>query len=336
MRSTAVQARPDDSPRPSRIRTCMINVAAYAGAALIVWLLARDIPFAQLARDAARAKLALFIPAVVASLVLWIIGDTVIYARLFSDFHVPTRFREMLPGAAVHEFLQVVNGVAAGSSLAWFVQMRKNVDWLTAGCTLALLGFVDLQVMAWMLLIAGRIDPRAMLGISWHYLAIVIAGSCAFAAFWLRGRPQSRLARWLYRRPTLSAFRRMRPAHYIKLSLIRIPTFAVQGIVLYLEMIAFGIRAPLARVMLMLPVVLIAGALPFGPSGLGTRQAAIVIGFREFGSRASLLAMSLSHACLVIVARLMLGLMVGGVVLKSVLRGPATASIQRSRPANFV
>lgn len=314
----------------------MINVGAYACAALIVWILGRGIPFAQFARDVAHARLGLFIPAAIASLLLWIIGDTLIYARLFSDFHVPTRFREMLPGAAVHEFLQVVNGVAAGTSLAWFVQMRKNVHWLTAGCTLGLLGFIDLQVMAWMLLIAGRIDPRATLGVSWYYLAVVIAASFAFAAFWLRGRPQSRLARWIYRRPALRAFRRMRPAHYLRLCLIRIPTFAVQGIVLYAEMIAFGIRAPLANVMLMLPVVLIAGALPLGPSGLGTRQAAIVIGFREFGSRGSLLAMSLSHACLVIAARLLLGLTVGGVVLRSVLEGPAASAIGRARAGDLV
>ena len=107
----------------------------------------------------------------------------------------------------------------------------------------------------------------------------------AFAAFWLRGRPQSRLAQWVYQRPSLSAFRDARLTLYLKLSLIRIPTFDLQGLVLYFEMIAFGMRAPLAAVMAILPVVLAAGALPFAPSGLGTRQAAVVVGFRAFGPR---------------------------------------------------
>jgi uncharacterized membrane protein YbhN (UPF0104 family) len=331
MRSSAIQTQRAPSRRPARIHAAAINLAAYTVAALIIWIVVRGIPPAQLARDLLHARLALFIPVAMASLVFWIIGDTATYARLFSYFHVPTGFREMLPGAATHEFLQVVNGVAAGTSLAWFVQMRKGVDWLAAGCTLWLLGFIDLQVMALMLLIAGRAEPDAMLGIVWYYPALFIAVSCAFAAFWLRGRPQTRLARWLYQRPSFSAFRDARPAHYLKLSLIRIPTFAVQGLVLYFEMIAFGIRAPLAAVMAILPVVLVAGALPFAPSGLGTRQAAIVVGFRAFGPRASLLAMSLAHSWLVIAGRLLLGLMIGGSVIKSAIQDPPPSCLQSRR-----
>jgi uncharacterized membrane protein YbhN (UPF0104 family) len=324
MCSSTVQTQLAPSRRSARIHAAAINLAAYTVAALIIRILARGIPPAQLACVLRHARLGLFFPVAMGSLVFWIVGDTATYARLFSYFHVPTRFREMLPGAATHEFLQVVNGVAAGTSLAWFVQMRKGVDWLTAGCTLGLLGFIDLQMMALMLLIAGRVTPGATLGIVWYYPALFIAASCAFAAFWLRGRPQSRLAQWLYQRPSFSAFRDARPAHYLKLCLIRIPTFAVQGLVLYFEMLAFGIRTPLATVMAILPVVLVAGALPFAPSGLGTRQAAIVLGFRAFGPRASLLAMSLAHSWLVIVGRLLLGLMIGGSVIKSVLQGPAT------------
>jgi uncharacterized membrane protein YbhN (UPF0104 family) len=322
MRSSAIQTQLAPSRKPARIHAAALNLAAYTVAALIIGILARGIRPAQLSRDLLHARLGLFIPVAMASLVFWLLGDTMVYARLFSYFHVPTRFREMLPGAAAHEFLQVVNGVAAGTSLAWFVQMRKGVDWLDAGCTLGLLGFIDLQVIALMLLIAGRVASGAMLGIVWYYPALFIAASCAFAAFWLRGRPESRLAQWVYQRPSLSAFRDARPAHYLKISLIRIPTFAVQGLVLYFEMIAFGMRAPLAAVMAILPVVLAAGALPFAPSGLGTRQAAIVVGFRAFGPRASLLAMSLAHSWLVIVGRLLLGLIIGGSVIKSAMWGP--------------
>ena len=323
MRSSAIQTQHAPSRRPAQIHTAALNLSAYTVAALIIWILARGIRPAQLSRDLLHARLGLFIPVAMASLVFWLLGDTMVYARLFSYFHVPTRFREMLPGAAAHEFLQVVNGVAAGTSLAWFVQMRKGVDWLAAGCTLGLLGFIDLQVIA-LMLIAGRVASGALLGIVWYYPALFIAASCAFAAFWLRGRPESRLAQWVYRRPSLSAFRDARPTHYLKLGLIRIPTFALQGLVLYFEMIAFGMRVPLAAVMAILPVVLAAGALPFAPSGLGTRQAAIVVGFRAFGPRASLLAMSLAHSWIVIVGRLLLGLMIGGSVIKSVMRGPVT------------
>jgi uncharacterized membrane protein YbhN (UPF0104 family) len=73
-------------------------------------------------------------------------------------------------------------------------------------------------------------------------------------------------------------------------------------------MLSFGIHVPAARVVAVIPAVLIAGAVPFLPSGLGPRQAAIVAIFAGFGSKASLLSMALAHTGVVTIARLGLGL----------------------------
>src|SRR5258708_13843195 len=128
MRSSAIQTQRAPSRRPARIHAAAINLAAYTVAALIIWIVVRGIPPAQLARDLLHARLALFIPVAMASLVFWIIGDTATYPRRSSYFHVPTGFRYMLPRPATHEFLHVLNGVAAGTSLARLVRMRKGVD----------------------------------------------------------------------------------------------------------------------------------------------------------------------------------------------------------------
>jgi Lysylphosphatidylglycerol synthase TM region len=334
MISDAVETRPFAGPG-ARVRNAAISFVSYGSAIAIVWWLARGIPIAQLVHALARANLTLFIPAAAASIALWMLSDTIMYVRVFSDFHTPTGFREMLPGTATHEFLQVANGVAAGTVLAWFVHIRKHINWLAAGCTLALLGFIDMQVIAWMLLVGARLEPRATFGIAWYYPAVFILGSCVFVGFWMRGRPRSGITRWLYERQFFTAFRQARTRHYIALGAIRAPFFLVQGIVLWAELIAFGIRVPLLFAMATLPVVLIAGALPFAPSGLGTRQAAIVFGFREFGSRSALLTMSLAHSWIVIAIRLVLGLVVGTAVLRSVLTSsfdalPPLASEERA------
>jgi hypothetical protein len=292
-------------PPVSRRRASALNLGSYTVAGLIIWLLARGTPLQGFAYALAGANFALFVPTALASIILWIAADATVYSRLFTYFHRPTGFNEMLPIAAAHESLQLVNGFAAGVSLAWLVQMRKAINWLAVGWTLALLGFVDLNIVVWWMLTAASIDRKAMLGFTWYYPAIFAVGSAAFAALWLRGRPRSRLGRWLYGLPSMTAFRKVRPIHYFKLALVRIPTFAVQGLVLYLEMIAFRIRCPFSAVMIRLPLVLIASALPFVPSGLGTRQAAIVVGFEEFGSRTALLTMSLAHSWVLIVGSMM-------------------------------
>ncbi len=315
-RPPAMQSPTSRFSKFSRIHGTIINLGAYAIALLIIWMLARDISIRRFAQSLLHARLSLFIPAAIASMLLWFIGDTITYARLFSYLQVPTRFREMLPGTAAHEFLQVVNGVLAGVSLVWFIQGRKRISWLAAGGTLGFLGFVDLQVLAGILLFATLIKPKLLVGIAWYYPAAFLAISCTFATFYSRSR--LRIAQWIYGRSLLTAIRQIRLVDYFRLSLIRIFLFITQGLLLYLEMIAFGIRAPFSIVMAMLPIVLIAGALPLAPSGLGTRQAAIVFCFHEFGSRASLLTMALAHSWLVIAIRLVLGFVIGGAIIKKI------------------
>jgi uncharacterized membrane protein YbhN (UPF0104 family) len=334
MSSVPIEARPFDRPG-ARLRSAAITFVSYGSAAAIIWWLARGVPIAQLGHALVQANLALFVPAAVASIALWMLSDTLMYVRMFSDFHVPTGFGEMLPGTATHEFLQIINGVVAGAALAWFVQVRKHIHWLAAGCTLALLGFIDLQVIASLLLIFAWIEPDATFGIAWYYPALFILGSCIFVGFWIRGQPRSRLPRWLYEREFFTAFRQAGLAHYLALGLIRAPFFALQGIVLWLELLAFRIHVPLLFAMATLPVVLIGGALPFAPSGLGTRQAAIVVGFSAFGSRSALLTMSLAHSWIVIAIRLALGVTIGAPVLRSILGGsleslPPLASEERA------
>jgi hypothetical protein len=103
-------------PKRSKARTVTINLGAYALALAIIWFLARNLSLGRLAQSLVNAQLILFIPAAVASMLFWFLGDTLSYARLFSYLHLPTRFREMLPGTAAYEFLQIVNGLLAGVS----------------------------------------------------------------------------------------------------------------------------------------------------------------------------------------------------------------------------
>ncbi len=178
------------------------------------------------------------------------------------------------------------------------------------------LSFIDLQVLATILLLASLAAPKLLLGIAWYYPAAFFAISFAFVAFLTYGPSRLRIAEWIYGRSLLMTFRQAHLSDYLRLGLIRIVLFVAQGYLLYLEMVAFGIRAPFTIVMAMLPIVQIAGALPIAPSGLGTRQAAMVMCFHEFGSRAALLTVSLAHSGLQIVIRLLIGFVVGGTVIK--------------------
>jgi uncharacterized membrane protein YbhN (UPF0104 family) len=322
----------ETSARRFEVHRWIQNVAAYALGVVIVWWVGRGLSPKELIGALVRARLSIFVPVALGSVVLWIVGDGWLYARLFSYFHVPTRLRELLPGIVAHEFLQAVNGVAAGTSVALFVQRRKGVKWIAAGCTLAFQGFLDVQLLAAMAVLASLFAPQSTFGLSWRGPAVVLGGCMLFAGFWIAGRPRIRLARWVYERPWLATFREARLAHCLSLTAIRALLFTLQAPVLYLEMLSFGIHAPAARVAAAIPAVMIAGAVPLVPSGLGPRQAAIVAIFEPFGSRASLLAMALAHTGLVTIARLGLGFWVTGMIAQGFSGGRQPGPSPRLSP----
>lgn len=160
--------------------------------------------------------------------------------------------------------------------------------------------------------------------IPWRYPALVIAATWSFALFWPRLSAHSTLRRWLGDRPSLRVFQSARPIHYAKLSAIRAAIFAAQGIVLYVELLSFNVYAPLTNVFALEAMILLLGALPIAPVGLGVRQALTVEMLEAFGSKANLLAASLAHSAVTIMLRAVLGLIFAGEFARMLAEPAAT------------
>lgn len=296
---------------------------AYALAVGIIAYLAHGTSLRQFEAILRQANPWWFFLACAGSFAFWFFGETVLYSKLFSYFHVRTSFREMLPANAAQYFLQAVNQVAGGAALVLFMRRRKGVPIFSGGATLVLLGFVDFFVMAIMGLAAAFLVPTSWLGPKWYFPAIVAAGICAVACFWLRGRPSSGILRWVYDRPSLHSFRRARVSHYLRLMLIRTIIFSAQGFALYFQLRSFGIHVPLVQVLAFEPAELFLSALPITPAGLGVLQAVLILGFHSYGTQAAILTVGLAISTMGIAMRLPLGLGSAGTFAREVVRHPA-------------
>jgi uncharacterized membrane protein YbhN (UPF0104 family) len=264
------------------------------------------------------ANLWIFIPASVGSFTVWFVGETFLFAILFSYFHKRTSFREMLPANAAQYFLQLINTAVAGSALVMFMNRRKGVVWLSGGCTLIFQALLDLQIMAAMALIAAALDPSGLVRKFWHVPAIILALPLLNTWFWSRGRPESGLGRWIYDRPYLTSFRSARAGHYVTLAVIRTTIFLAYGAMLYFQVLGFGINISVAALFSLLPVVLLADGLPIAPVGLGPVQAILVIGLAAYASHTRLVAMALSVGFMSIVLHAPLGLGSAGAFAREV------------------
>ena len=72
---------------------------------------------------------------------------------------------------------------------------------------------------------------------------------------------------------------------------------------------AFGIHIPLALATASVPPILMAGALPITPAGLGTQAAAMLFFWGDYGDKASILAFGMVFPIALTLARCILGLL---------------------------
>ncbi|MGH9352208.1 MAG: lysylphosphatidylglycerol synthase transmembrane domain-containing protein [Terriglobia bacterium] len=327
--NTALMESPSAGPsEPARLaappkkRRWLRDILAYALATAIIVYLARGTSLNQFASILRQANPWWFLLACAGSFAVWFFGETYLYAKLFSYFHVPTSFREMLPANAAQYFLQAINQVAGGAALVLFMRRRKGVPIFAGGASLVFLGLVDVWLMSAAGLAAALLVPSSWLGPRWYCPAILTAGIGLVVWFWLRGRPRSRVLRWIYDRPSLLSFRQARPSHYLLLMLIRTPIFAAQAFALYFQLLSFGVHVPLIQVLAFEPAELFLSALPITPAGLGVLQAVLVLGFNAYGTRAAILTAGLAISMVGILMRLPLGLGAAGSLAREIRDHP--------------
>jgi hypothetical protein len=308
-------------------RTLPHTLFAYAVAFAIIWYLARGIAPVQLLHDLSMADPWLFLGASAGSFAVWFLGETLLFAVLFSYFHTRTSFREMLPANAAQYFLQLMNAALAGTVFVAFMNRRKRVPFLAAGCTLIFQSALDFQIMAAMALVAAVLAPGSIMRRYWYYPVLIFVPLLLNNWFWMRGRPRSRLGQWFYDRPSMQSFRVAQPAHYLRLGAIRSAIFLAYGVMLYFQLRGFRINVHPSHVFAFLPAVLLFDGLPITPVGMGPLQAALITGFQAYASRARLLAMGLSISFMNIAFQAPLGLGSTGAFVREVTEAAATGEL---------
>jgi len=304
-------------------RNVLKNLLVYCAAGVIIWYVARGVSISDFIRSFDEANLWLFIPASLIGFLIWFVGETILFARLFTYFHKPTSFREMIPANAAQYFLELVNLAVASGALIFFLHRRKGVPWLAGGCTLLFQGLLDIAILAAMALVAAAVVPSSPIRVGVPYAVAALLALAAVAAIFLWWRPERGLGRWIYERPSLISFRLAQPRHYLKLTLIRSPIFALQGFIIYWQLLSFHIQVPLVQAFALMPAVVLIGGLPITPVGVGPFQAIVVGGFSAFGSPAALLATSLAVSGINVVLRLPLGLGAAGAFAHEVREDPS-------------
>lgn len=287
------------------------NLIGYAIAAAIICYAARGVSLRQVVNATSHATLWIFVVVSLGGFLCWFIGETVLYSRLFSYFHGPTRAIELLPTMAAVYFLQIVNSYVASGAFVLFLHVRKRAPWIMAGCTLLFQAYLDAILLAALALAAIALVPTSPIRLGLNYAAGVLGAGSLIASFfliWGKRLPDGNWLRWIFDRPSMASFRMALPSQYLKLFGIRFLIVLGAGFALYGQFVSFHIKVSLVQTLALTPFIAAIGNSALSPGGIGTTQLVYTLAFARFASKNDLFALSLAVTVFNLLVRIPMGL----------------------------
>jgi hypothetical protein len=258
--------------------------------------------------------------------------DTLVLARMVRWYHAPVAYRELLPVRASTYVVSIVNTQLAQGALGLYLHRRFGTPLPEVFGTVALLVLLEATQLVGLATIGLSVErptvPVALFGVP-----LALATVWAAVATLARTPSAPGLLGRVARSRLLGTFRQARATQCLAVLGLKTGISLLSIFVHKAALGCFGIDIPLGRLVALLPIVYLLGALPVTVAHLGTSQAAWVVFFRDHAPEGELLAYSLAAHLTFMLANGSLGLCFLPKVYAD-LFGPRRGGSPRSRPAS--
>ncbi len=284
------------------------TLVPWAIAGGILYYLFSEASVAEAWEAARTARLEIFLPAMLFVVLLWFLIDSAAFAYIF------TRYNAFLSGAEARSLrgmtylLTPINWNLGTAAVILHLRSSKRISALDSTSTMMFYQMIDGMILAGYVLIGVVLLPDSSETRSLRNIAL---GFECFQVFilivFMNARPSWP---WLERLRARGLFRTLRMATLRELGfilLLKTLYFAAWIGIFWFGCHAFGIELPLFLAIAATPAVLMVGALPITPAGLGTQQAAMIYFFSPYGDEAAILAFGLTFPVALIIIRCVVG-----------------------------
>jgi hypothetical protein len=229
--------------------------------------------------------------------------DSVCLTWVIQRFNTPLRLRDIMPIRASMYLLALINTNLGQGGVAWYLHRKAGVPFLEVLSSIlfiALMEVYQLFLFSTLGIVFYRSGSpgqneivgvlRAAYVVAWLLLVVVIV-------LFARARHSDGMRAWISTSrfgPIARTFFAARPRDYATVIAIKAPTFLMSLLTQYVALSLYGIAIPFVKLMLFLPLVFLAAALPIGVAHLGTSQAAWLLFFSANAPGAKILAYSLA------------------------------------------
>jgi len=232
----------------------------------------------------------------------WMI-DSLCLTWVVRRFNAPLRLRDIAPIRASMYLLALINSNLGQGGVAWYLHRRAGIPLLEALSSIlfiALMEVYQLFLFSTLGVVLYHPDSPAQQTIV-HVLRIAYAaawlGLAVLVGVWAQARGNDRVRAWIGTGRLGSVVRTFvaaRPRDYAIVLAIKAPSFLASLLAQFLALSLYGISIPFVKLVLFLPLVFLAAALPIAVAHLGTSQAAWLLFFSANAPPPKILAYSLA------------------------------------------
>jgi hypothetical protein len=289
----------------------------YLGTVVIFALIFWRIPVRKVEQALSQVPVVDFVAVFMPYSLFYCAIDSYCLTWVVRHFNAKMRYRDILPIRASMYVLALVNTSLAQGGVAYYLHRKANVTFLSALSSvlfIALLEIYQLFLFSTLGVIfytpVGAAQTRivAILRIAYVVAWALLAGIMTFFAI---ARRSERIRNWVETGragAVLSTYMQARPLDYLVVLAIKAPTFLASVVAQYYALSLFGIAIPFVKLLLFLPLVFLAAALPIAVAHLGTSQAAWLLFFSSNASGAQLVAYSIAAQLTFMLCNALIGL----------------------------
>ncbi|HXW83737.1 MAG TPA: hypothetical protein VEJ86_04995 [Candidatus Binataceae bacterium] len=279
------------------------RVLPYLGTIAIFALIFWRIPLAKVGGALRQVPIIEFLGVFLPYSLFYLVIDSYCLTWVVRRFNAPMRWRDIVPIRGSMYVLAMINTSLAQGGVAYYLHRKGRIAFLAALSSILFIAMLEVYQLFMFSTVGVLFYPpagasqarivdvlRIVYLLAWSLLVAVMA-------FFALARRSPRVRRWVEngRAGAIAAtFLAARPLDYLAVLAIKAPIFLGSLVTQYFALWLYGISIPFLKLVLFLPLVFLAAALPISVAHLGTSQAAWLLFFSEDTSGARIVAYSLA------------------------------------------
>jgi len=308
---------PRDETPAARATPVWRKAIPYLGTVAIFALIFWRIPIRKVEQALSQVPVLEFLAVFMPYSLFYCAIDSACLTWVVRRFNAPMRYRDILPIRASMYVLALINTSLAQGGVAYYLHRKSGVSFLGALSSVLFIALLEIYQL-FLFSTLGVIFYTPVGGAQMRIVAILrVAYIAAWAilaaivAFFAIARRSARIRNWVETGRAgalLATFIQARPLDYLVVLAIKAPTFLASVVAQYYALALYGITVPFVKLMLFLPLVFLAAALPIAVAHLGTSQAAWLLFFTSNASPEKIVAYSLAAQLTFMLCNALIGL----------------------------